>query len=184
METTLKLTTAALAASFIVLAAAPSQAATAWFLEGKCKESYSKRGAPTDDLTQEDGDPISCKMLSVMALKNGRKLVQFVTGTGVLGFSGPEFDTTTNKKMLIVPIDRIIPVRDLGTDPSEIMRRSSQGEGVLDGAEGFCMFSTKRIETSKQMTCVTKHERGNRKVVYKVQMDIRKAEKKTDFPDL
>jgi len=173
-----------LAAAFSVLAAAPSQAATAWFIDGKCKQSYLKRGTPSDDLTQEEGDPISCNKVSIMALKNGRKLVQFVTGTGVLGFSGWEFDTTTNKTMLIVPVDRIMPVRDLGTETSEIMRRSAQGEGVLNGAEGFCMFDTKRIEAAKQMTCVSKHEVGNKKVVYKIEMDIRKVKKEPNFPDI
>jgi len=180
----MRVTTLLLGAVFVAASATSSSAATAWFLDGKCKESYLKRGTPTDDLTQEAGDPISCKKLSVIALKNGRKIVQFVTGTGVLGFAGSEFDTTTNKAMLIIPIDRILPVRDLGTEATEIMRRSSQGEGVLDGAEGFCMFDSKRIEKAKQMTCISMHERGNKKVVYRMMMDIRKATKDANFPDL
>lgn len=174
----------ALTAAVIALGITPSHAATAWFMDGKCKASYLKRGTPSDDLTLEEGEPISCKKLSVIALKNGRKVVQFVTGTGVLAFSGTEFDTTTNKKMLVVPIDRIHPVRDLGTEPAEIMRRSAQGEGVLEGAEGYCFFQTKKIETSKEMSCVAMHEIGNKKVVFKVQMDIRKAVKEANFPDL
>jgi len=173
-----------LAAGAFLAVATPSHAATAWFIDGRCKQSYLKRGTPTDDLSKEAGDPISCDKVFMIALKNGRKLVQFSTGTGVLGFAGSEFDAKTNKTMLIMPIDRILPVRDLGKDAAEIVQRGSRGEGALNGAEGFCFFDKKQLDKITGMSCVSMHQQGDRKVVYKIEMDVTRVKREDNFPDL
>jgi hypothetical protein len=154
-----------------------------WFFDGKCYNSRLKIGTPEDDMTKDAGDPISCKVAVLMELDNGRKLVQFVTGTGPLGFSGNEIDKVTNDKMAILPINRILPVRDMGTDPKEIYRRSSRGEGILDGAEGFCFFGAKDIKSSDGISCISKYEKGHKKMVYSISMKVTHVEKKFFIPD-
>src|SRR5687768_4996153 len=131
-----------LVAVFVALAVpVEASAATAWIYNGPCKDGSLKRGKTTDDLRSVGGETISCNQAILMELKNGRKLIHFNTKDGTpLGFAGPIFDTKTNPKILIVPLDRIYPVRDFGKDPKEIMRRTGAGEGVLDGAKGFCFF--------------------------------------------
>jgi|1186.fasta_scaffold158393_2 hypothetical protein len=93
-------------------------------------------------------------------------------GKQPLGFAGGSLDRKTNPKLLIMPLDRIYPVRDLGTDPAEIYRRSASGEGVLQGAEGFCFFDSHQLPAAKSVSCVAKHESGNDKIIYRVEMEL------------
>ena len=178
------------AASAAVLALSPTafaqqtgisrsaNAMTVWFFEGRCFKSYLKWGTPNDDLRKEAGDPITCEKAVLGQLPNGRVLMQFVTERGVLGFSGGGIDRETNPTMSILPVDRILPIRDYGQDTNEILKRSARGEGALNGAEGFCFFQSKDIDSSTQLSCTSKWEQGNKKVVYKVLMNITKASKK------
>jgi hypothetical protein len=158
------------------------KADTMWFFEGNCHDSRVKWGTISDDMTKETGDPIHCNKAVLIELANGRKLMQFVTGLGVLGFSGREIDKVTNDKMSFIPIDTIHPIRDLGTKSDEIYDRSSKGEGMLRGVEGFCFFQAKDIKSSDSVSCVSKYENGNKKAVYSVQMKVSKVSKKLILP--
>lgn len=99
-------------------------------------------------------------MAVLFELKNGRKLMQFVTGLGVLGFAGAVLDRT-NPTMTLLPIDRLHPIRDIGTSSDEQLARASTGEGALDGAEGSCFFEAKDLMAVKAIACVSKYENGN-----------------------
>lgn len=159
-----------------------AKADTMWFFEGECHDSRVKWGTPVDDMSKEPGDPIHCDKAVLMELANGRKLMQFVTGLGVLGFSGREIDKVTNDKMAFIPIDTIHTIRDLGTKSGEIYDRSSKGEGMLRGVEGFCFFQAKDIKSSDSVSCVSKYEHDNKKAVYSVQMKVNKVSKKLLLP--
>jgi len=166
----------------VLMISRAANAMTMWEFDGRCFESYSKGGTPYDDLTKKAGDTITCEAAVLMELPNGRLLMQFVTGRGVLGFSGGGIDKETDPTMAILPIDRILPVRDFGTNPDEIYRRSARGEGILNGAEGFCMFQSKDIQNSKELSCASKWEQGKRKVVYKVVMSVKSTKKSFFMP--
>ncbi|HKH82568.1 MAG TPA: hypothetical protein VKA25_02665 [Gemmatimonadales bacterium] len=158
----------------VVLAFLPLQAvaATAWIFNGPCKDGSLKRGQPTDDLRAITGETISCNQAILMELKNGRKLIHFNTQNGTpLGFAGTVLDTKTNPKLMIFPLDRIYPVRDLGQRPDDIYQRSRSGEGVLDGAQGFCFFNSHTLNEVTGLSCTAMHQIGDRKVVYRVGID-------------
>ena len=74
-----------------------------WMFEGICQNSYVKRGTTSDDMTRFSGEPISCNQAVFMALPNGRKVINFLTGggTGPLGFSGEFLDRKSNPKGLL-----------------------------------------------------------------------------------
>ena len=174
---------AVLAVSFFGWAM-PASAATIWMFDGNCVNSRLKIGLPADDLTMQPGDPISCKSANLMELQYGRVLVNFVTGTGVLGFAGSGFDSRTNPKLLLASVDRIHPVRDFGSDAKEILRRSGNGEGVLNDAEGVCIFEPKNLAKVTSFVCVGNHvEPTGLRRVYTVEMRVKKVTKNTNFPD-
>ena len=168
---------------FFVFSVLPAQAATAYFFSGTCRDSRVKIGKLEDDLAKEPGDPIHCDVAVLLELKNGRKLMQFVTGIGALGFSGATLDQNTNPNMVILPVDRLYPVRDLGTTAEEQLKRSSQAEGAIDDVEGYCFFQPKKLARVTSLSCVTKYEKRGIKTVHSIKMDVRKVTRKTNFPD-
>ena len=109
------------------------EAKPTWFFKGSCHDSRVKRGNSTTDLTLEAGDPIHCDLAILSFLKNGRILLQFHTGIGILGFAGPVFDRKSNPNVANIPIDRIYPIRDLGMKSPEILDRSELGTVTLCG---------------------------------------------------
>jgi hypothetical protein len=163
-------------------AAAAERSVGVWFFQGLCEDSYLWKGAPMEDMTNSPGDAISCKRAFLMEVPNGRNLMSFVTGASGTRFAGGALDPKTNPKLLIMPIDRIHPARDLGTIPSEIYRRAASGEGALDGAEGFCFFSSHKLAATEELSCVAKHTSGNNKTVYRIKMEIKKVDKRTHRP--
>jgi len=152
---------------------------TIWFFEGRCSESFSKLGSPKDDLGKKVGEPISCEKAVLADLPNGRVMMQFVTQHGVLGFAGAGINKDIHPKMAILIVDKILPAADFGSDINEIIRRSATREGVLNGAEGFCFIPEKDIIGSMSVSCTGKWEQGDKKVVYKITMDVTKPIKKT-----
>lgn len=128
----------------------------------QCYDSRVKWGTLDEDLTKESGDPIHCNMAILLEFRNGRKLISFLTGRGLLGFAGEGIDRETD--MTTFPIDRIHPIRDVkGMSSDEIIASEARGEGALEGAEGVCMFETKEFKTSKGLSCVSKYESDNKK---------------------
>lgn len=115
-----------------------ASAATAWLFDGQCYNSHVKWGTLDEDLTKEAGDPIHCDKAVLIELRNGRKLINFTTGRGVLGFAGPGIDRQVNPTMAVLPIDRIYPIRDIqGMSRNEVVAGGAKREGALEGAEGF-----------------------------------------------
>jgi len=128
-------------------------------------------------MTRFAGEPISCNQAVFMTLPNGRKMINFLTGGGTipLGFSGEFLDRKSDPKLLTFPVDRIYPIRDLGTTPEEIWRRGSTGEGVLDHAEGFCFFSSHDLVDTDELSCGVGQVSGNKKITYYMMMKVARA---------
>ena len=156
-----------------------AEAAPAWFFKGQCKDSRVKRGDVSDDLRVQSGDPIHCDVAVLMILRNGRILLQFHTGTGVLGFAGPLLDRQTNKNNVAgIPVDKIYPIRDLGMTPQEIFKNSTRSEGVLDqGVEGICLLNNKDLKLVRNISCISKYEMDNKKTVYRVDINVTNVDK-------
>lgn len=154
------------------VAADPSAPESIFTFKGTCLDSKIKWGLIEEDLTAAPGDPVSCDAAIFMSLPNGRRMMQFVTGRGLLGFAGSELARDESDGSLMLSIDRIHPIRDLGNDPDEIYRRGRSGEGVLEGAEGVCIFSADDIKSSTYVACIGKHEAGNKKTVFTVRMNV------------
>jgi hypothetical protein len=161
-----------------------ASAATAYFFKGQCHDSRVKVGTLDADLRVEAGDPIHCETAVLIELKNGRKLMQFLTGLGVLGFAGGTLDRSTNPTLTLLPIDRLYPIRDLGTSSDEQFETASKGEGALDGAEGFCFFEPKDLARVRSLSCVSKYVHGDIRTVHSIQMNVRKVDKTIKFPDV
>ena len=112
-----------------------------------------------------------------MELQNGRKLISFVrndsnehrTPLGLGG--GPALDRGKNAKLLMMPLDRIYPIQDLGTNPAEVGRRAASGEGTLDGADGYCFFSSHDILAAKELSCVARHQHMGKTILFNVRME-------------
>jgi hypothetical protein len=170
--------------SLLLVLSGAANAATAWFFDGQCYDSRVKWGTMDEDLGTESGDPIHCDKAVLLVLKNGRNLVNFSTGRGVLGFAGGGIDRQSHPTITLLPVDRIYPIRDLqGMTSKEAIESGANREGALDGAEGFCFFGTKQFETSKELSCVSKYEVGNKKTVYSIKMKVRKVTKNANFSE-
>jgi hypothetical protein len=159
-----------------------AEAAPTWFFKGKCEESRVKRGSVSEDLRPQLGDRINCEVAVFAKLKNGRAMIQFVTGTGVLGFAGSSIEETADGKSL--QIDRLYPIRDLGIKYDQVLRNSTSGEGVLsEGIEGVCVFLGPKFETVRTIICTAKHEVADHREVYSVTMNVIRGTRR-DLPDL
>lgn len=174
------------AATAMMLNAACSaaNAAPMMLYTGACKPplSYTKRGKPTDDLRVQKPVPITCTMANFAVFQNGRRILTFVDGDNVLSFSGSEFVRITDKGWTMLKVDRIQPPLDnKGLTADQILERKARGEGVLDGAEGYCLFDNFEVDKAKQLSCVAQHERGDEKVVFGVVFDVA-ASKLTNVP--
>jgi len=159
--------------SLAIVYSSPAAAAIGWFFKGQCYDSYLKSGSTNADLRDFPPDVIRCEVAVLTELKNGRKLMNFVSGRGVLGFSGSVIGPLPNRNTLGIPIDRIYPIRDLGMDASEILKRASEGEGALKNADGFCFFEPGvNLAKTKNLSCISKFEDEKRKIVYRVLMKV------------
>jgi hypothetical protein len=171
----------AIAISMLISASCRAGAATAWFFQGQCYDARVKWGTLDEDLRDEQGDPIHCLRAVLLELRNGRKLVNFITGRGILGFAGSGIDRETNPSLSIIPLDRIYPILDVeGMNSREAIEQSSKSG--LDGAEGFCFFD-KEIGHTSELSCVSKYESSNKKTVYSIKMKVQSVTKKANFPE-
>ena len=162
--------------------ATPTEAQT-WFFTGKCEDSRVKRGSLSEDPRIQVGDKINCDIAIVSILTDGRLLVQFRTGLGVLGFAGAVLDETTYDTPSI-PIETIYPIRDLGMSKEEILQNSLQREGALtDGVEGICLLGSENFKSMRKMTCTAKHEVAEHGSVYSITINITRGARR-DIPGL
>ena len=163
---------------FMLLSFEPASAADTWFFDGRCHESYLKSGATTADLTKEAGQSLRCEKAVVNEFKNGRKLINFATDDGVVGFAGPILDRRTNPKMTIMPIDTIYPRRDLGAIEDKTLQEAFENAlkvvEPLRGAKGYCFFDTKDFLKVTAISCASEIQLGEKRSVYSVHMTIEK----------
>ena len=159
---------------FMLLSFDPALAADSWLFDGRCHESYLKSGATTADLTKEAGQSLRCEKAVVSEFKNGRKLINFATDDGVVGFAGPILDRGTNPKMMILPIDTIYPRRDLGAIEDKTLQNALKGVEPLRGAKGYCFFDAKDFLKVTAISCASEIQLGEKRSVYSVHMTIEK----------
>jgi hypothetical protein len=142
-----------------------------WTFNGSCQDGIVKQGSPSVNLHDTPGTVITCDAATIAELDNGRRIVQFVQKHGKMlppGFAGGELKYIKGNYSLI--LDRVYPQRIVaGKDTDQIL---SEGAKTAMPAEGFCFFSDPDFSKLTDISCVTKTENADTKILYSVSFKV------------
>lgn len=146
----------------LILGAADANA-DAYLYQAECKDSYSKQGKQSDDLTKKKGKPVRCDAVVFALLDNGRVSVQFADKKSKftpLGFTGNGLDHELNPNFVSIPLDSI-------SLPHESNPEVAQ---TVSGIEGYCFVNGAfNVRSLESFVCAAKMEIGEEKLVYHIE---------------